>query len=343
MNLKELVRKNIWELKPYSSARDEFKGEASVYLDANENPYNQPFNRYPDPLQWKVKEEIGKIKNVSPENIFLGVGSDEPIDLMIRAFCEPNRDNVVTPVPTYGMYKVAADINAVECREVVLNEDFDIESSKILAATDKNTKLIFLCSPNNPTGNSLNHDEVIRILESFQGIVIIDEAYIDFSSHPSFIQKLNTYSNLVILQTFSKAWGMAAIRLGMAFASKEIVGLLNKIKYPYNINILTQNHILAALENASQVKEWIDTLLKERERMIVALKAIPCITKIYPSDANFILVKTVDANRIYDYLVQKGIIIRNRNNVALCLGALRITVGTSEQNEQLLKALEAFE
>lgn len=339
VNLEKLVRKNIWNLKPYSSARSEFKGEASVYLDANENPYNGPYNRYPDPLQWKVKEKIGALKGISPASIFLGVGSDEPIDLLMRACCEPHRDNIVMPDPTYGMYQVAASVNAVECRMMPLNENFDISASELLAATDNNTKLIFLCSPNNPTGNSLNENEVIRIIEKFQGIVVVDEAYIDFSSRPSLISKLKKYPNLVILQTFSKAWGMAAIRLGMAFASEEIIGILNKIKYPYNINILTQNHALKALDNAEQVKKWVAELLIERGKLMKELATVSCVTKIYPSDANFILIRTTDANGIYQELVEKGIVVRNRNNVALCLGCLRITVGTPEENKALIEAL----
>ena len=344
MNLEKLIRKNIGELKPYSSARDEFKGEASVYLDANENPYNQPYNRYPDPLQWKVKEKIGSLKGVSSSSIFLGVGSDEPIDLLMRAFCEPNKDNIVMPTPTYGMYQVAANINAVECRMVPLNENFDLNASTLLSATDENTKLIYLCSPNNPTGNSLNEEEITQILEAFQGIVVIDEAYIDFSTRPSLIPNLKKYSNLVILQTFSKAWGMAGIRLGMAFASEEIIQILNKIKYPYNINILTQNHVLNALEldNVGQVKKWVDELLVEREKLVKELTAIKCITSIYPSDANFILVQTTDANKIYAELVEKGIVVRNRNNVMLCLGCLRITVGIPDENNVLIEALKTI-
>ncbi|MCD7971214.1 MAG: histidinol-phosphate transaminase [Candidatus Azobacteroides sp.] len=340
MNLEQLVRKNIWALKPYSSARNEFKGEASVYLDANENPYNEPYNRYPDPLQWDVKKKIGEIKNISPENIFLGVGSDEPIDLMIRAFCEPHCDNIVMPVPTYGMYEVAADVNAVPCKMVPLTNNFDIDAEKILAATDENTKLIFLCSPNNPTGNSLNREEVIKVIRGFSGIVILDEAYIDFSSQPSFLPYLKEYANLVILQTFSKAWGMAAIRLGMAFASVAIINILNKIKYPYNINILTQKHVLESLEKAGQVKDWVDILLTERENLVKGLQKVSYITEIYPSDANFILVRTPDANKIYEELVKKGVVVRNRNNITLCLGCLRITVGTAEENKRLIETLK---
>ncbi len=342
MNLQNLVRKNIWEMKPYSSARDEFKGEASVYLDANENPYNAPYNRYPDPLQWKVKERISEIKGVPAENIFLGVGSDEPIDLMIRAFCEPHIDNIVMPDPTYGMYHVAADTNAVDCRLIQLDENFDIHANEILVTCDEHTKLIFLCSPNNPTGNSLTRSEVTTIIENFPGIVIVDEAYIDFSAQKSFTEYLSKYPNLVILQTFSKAWGMAAIRLGMAFASKEIISILNKIKYPYNINIFTQNHAIKALEKSNEVNDWVKKLLNEREKLINNLSTLKCVEKIYSTDANFVLIKLPDANAAYNFLVEKGIIVRNRNNVALCLGCLRITVGTPEENNALIEALSDF-
>ena len=340
MNLDKLLRANIRSLQPYSSARDEFKGEASVYLDANENPYNAPFNRYPDPLQWKLKEQISSIKHVAAENIFLGNGSDEPIDLMYRAFCEPRIDNVVAIEPTYGMYKVCANINDVEYRKVLLDENFDFKADDLLAATDENTKLIWLCSPNNPTGNSLNRDEIIKILGKFEGIVILDEAYIDFASEKSFSEKLAQFPNIVILQTLSKAWGSAAIRLGMAYASIEIIGILNKIKYPYNINILTQEQALKAIQNAEKVNSWVQILLKERTELIETLKQLSIVQKIYPSDSNFVLVKVNDANATYNYLVDKGIIIRNRSSVSLCLGCLRITVGTPEENMILIKALE---
>lgn len=329
-------------MKPYSSARDEFKGEASVYLDANENPYNFPYNRYPDPLQQKLKAQISKIKGVVPECIFLGVGSDEPIDLMIRAFCEPHVDNIVMLDPTYGMYHVAAEVNAVESNYVELDSTFDIQADKILEACNEHTKLIFLCSPNNPTGNSLNPKEIVKIIEHFPGIVILDEAYIDFSVQKSFTEKLSSYPNLVILQTFSKAWGMAGIRLGMAFAAKEIIAVLNKIKYPYNINALTQEHALKALEKNHEVKTIVKELLAERDKLMADLPAITCIKKVYPSDANFILVQTDDANDIYNYLINKGIVVRNRNNISLCLGCLRITVGTAQENKTLIDSLKNY-
>lgn len=342
MNLDKLLRNNIRSLQPYSCARDEFKGEASVYLDANENPYNAPFNRYPDPLQWEVKEQITRVKGVPAENIFLGNGSDEPIDLLFRAFCEPRIDNVVAIEPTYGMYKVSANINDVEYRKVILDENFQFSADKLLDATNLYTKIIWLCSPNNPTGNSLDRAEIIKLLTSFEGIVVLDEAYIDFAAEGSFSEMLSHYPNLVILQTFSKAWGSAAIRLGMAFASTEIIAVLNKIKYPYNINILTQKQALSALKNDAQVKQWVKTLLTERTVLVEALKQLPIVQHIYPTDANFVLVRVDDANALYHYLVDKSIIVRNRNTVSLCLGCVRITVGTPEENQILLEELKKF-
>ena len=342
MNLDKLLRNNIRSLQPYSCARDEFKGEASVYLDANENPYNAPFNRYPDPLQWEVKEQITRVKGVPAENIFLGNGSDEPIDLLFRAFCEPRIDNVVAIEPTYGMYKVSGNINDVEYRKVILDENFQFSADKLLDATNLYTKIIWLCSPNNPTGNSLDRNEIIKLLTSFEGIVVLDEAYIDFASEGSFSEMLSHYPNLVILQTFSKAWGSAAIRLGMAFASTEIIAVLNKIKYPYNINILTQKQALSALKNDAQVKQWVKTLLTERTVLVEALKQLPIVQHIYPTDANFVLVRVDDANALYHYLVDKSIIVRNRNTVSLCLGCVRITVGTPEENQILLEELKKF-
>ena len=342
MNLDKLLRNNIRSLQPYSCARDEFKGEASVYLDANENPYNAPFNRYPDPLQWEVKEQITRVKGVPAENIFLGNGSDEPIDLLFRAFCEPRIDNVVAIEPTYGMYKVSANINDVEYRKVILDENFQFSADKLLDATNLYTKIIWLCSPNNPTGNSLDRNEIIKLLTSFEGIVVLDEAYIDFASEGSFSEMLSHYPNLVILQTFSKAWGSAAIRLGMAFASTEIIAVLNKIKYPYNINILTQKQALSALKNDAQVKQWVKTLLAERAVLVEALQKLPIVQHIYPTDANFVLVRVDDANALYHYLVDKSIIVRNRNTVSLCLGCVRITVGTPEENQILLEELKKF-
>ena len=342
MNIQQLLRANIRNLEPYSCARDEFKGEASVFLDANENPYNAPYNRYPDPLQWEVKKHISEQKGVPAENIFLGNGSDEPIDLVYRAYCEPRVDNVVAIDPTYGMYKVCANINDVEYRSVLLDEHFQFSADDLLRAADEKTKLIWLCSPNNPSGNNLNRDEVRKVLERFQGIVMMDEAYIDFSSEPSYVKQLAQYPNLIILQTFSKAWGSAAIRLGMAFASQEIIQVLNKIKYPYNVNILTQRQAIEALKNASRTKEWVETLLKERTVLIQELNKIPLVQHVYPTDANFVLVKVTDANAIYKYLTEKGVIVRNRSSVSLCFNNLRITVGTPEENKVLLQELKNY-
>jgi len=337
-----LVRKNILSLKPYSCARDEFKGEAEAYLDANENPLNYPYNRYPDPLQWSVKERIAAIKGVHPGQVFLGNGSDEAIDLVFRVFCEPRQDNVVAIDPTYGMYQVSADINDVEYRKVRLNADYSLDAQRVLDATDVHTKVIFLCSPNNPTANLLNRKEMLKIVEGFTGITVIDEAYIDFSSEPSWLKMLDRYPRLIVLQTFSKAWGLAGVRLGMAFASEEIIGLYNKVKYPYNINVLTQRLVLDELEQVDRKAEWVNMLLKERFRLIELLKQLDMVEEVYPTDANFLLVKVPDANAVYRYLVDKSIIVRNRNTVALCEGCLRITVGVESENELLLKALGEY-
>ena len=342
MMINELLRENIKNMQPYSCARDEFKGEASVYLDANENPYNGPYNRYPDPLQWKVKEAISKVKNVPVENIFLGNGSDEPIDLLYRAFCEPRRDNVVAIEPTYGMYKVCAAVNDVEYRKVLLNEKFDIEAFKLIDSANLNTKIIWLCSPNNPTGNKLNADEILKVLQWFRGIVVVDEAYIDFSDSQSFSTYIAQYPNLVVLQTMSKAWGNAAIRLGMAFASVEVIEVLNKIKYPYNINILTQEHAKKVLANAAQTTQWVQAILTERTQLINKLKELALVKHIYPTDANFVLVKVDNANIAYNWLVNKGIIVRNRSSVTLCGDCLRITVGTPAETTELIAALKDF-
>lgn len=342
INLDKLVRKNILTLTPYSSARDEFKGEAEVYLDANENPYNAPFNRYPDPLQIGLKEKIAILKNVPVENIFLGNGSDEPIDLVMRIFCEPGTDNVVAIDPTYGMYKVAAQINNVEYIPVALSENFELQPDQLLNACNASTKIIFLCSPNNPTANYLGENTIRHIIENFQGIVVLDEAYIDFSSHRGFLQALANYPNLVILHTFSKAWGLAGVRLGMAFAHSAIIELMNKVKYPYNINMLTQQKVMEAIENHAQKDAWVKTILHNRQWLSEHLATLQGVEKIYPSDANFILVKIQHANQIYQYLVAQKIIVRNRSNVHLCNNCLRITVGTAEENMQLIAALQRF-
>ncbi len=341
MNLQQLVRKNVWNLKPYSSARDEFKGEASVFLDANENPYNSPYNRYPDPLQWKLKGKISSFKGIAKEKILLGgAGSDEAIDIIMRTFCEPGIDNMITLDPTYGMYKVAANTNNVEIREVLLDENYDFKARDVLQKADNNTKVIFLCSPNNPSGNSLNRTEMIETIEQFPGIVVVDEAYIDFSNQTSFLKNLDQYPNLIVLQTFSKAWGSAGVRLGMAFASEEIIKLFNKVKYPYNVNQLTQEYAFQLLEQQGQIREWIDILLKERGRLAKELETLPFVEKVYPSDANFLLVKMKDANATYQYLVNHGVIVRNRHSISLCRNCLRITVGTNEENQELIATLK---
>lgn len=340
--LEQLVRPNIWKLKPYSCARNEFHGNATTFLDANENPYNAPYNRYPDPLQTTLKNKLFQVKGVKPQQIFLGNGSDEPIDLAIRIFCEPGLDNIVAIDPTYGMYEVAADINGVEYRKVPLSENFEMSASKLLEATDKHTKLIFLCTPNNPTGNCLDRAEIYKVLSRFEGIVVVDEAYTDFSSEPSHTKDLATFPNLIVFQTFSKAWGSAGIRLGMAFASKEIIEIFNKVKYPYNINVLTQERALCMLEGSETVKTWVQILLKERERLKTLLKEISCVQKIYPSEANFLLIEVEDANAAYQHLVTSGVIVRNRNNISLCRGCLRVTVGTPEENNIFVDTLKSW-
>ena len=341
--LKELVRTNVWELAPYSSARNEYSGhEAHVFLDANENPYNNPLNRYPDPLQRDVKRELAKVKQVPEDNIFLGNGSDEAIDLVYRIFCNPKVDNVVAIEPTYGMYKVCADINDVEYRPVLLDEHYQMSAEKMLKACDKHTKMIWLCSPNNPTGNNLYQEEIEKILKGFDGIVIIDEAYSDFSSAEVFRQRLEEFPNMIVFNTMSKAWGCAAIRMGMAFASNEIIGLFNKVKYPYNINLLTQTQAMEALANRIDVERWVNLLLQERGKMMQAFLDLPFCEMVYPSDANFFLAKVSDAQVIYDYLVEKGIIVRNRTKVQLCLNCLRITIGTKNENMELLAALRQY-
>lgn len=341
--LEQLVRKNIWSLAPYSSARDEYSGkEAHVFLDANENPYNAPYNRYPDPLQRDVKKLLERVKGVPAENIFLGNGSDEAIDLPYRIFCEPGRDNVVSIAPTYGMYQVCADINDIECRQVLLDEHFQLHADAVLKACDERTKIIWLCSPNNPTGNSLNREEILKIIEGFEGIVIVDEAYIDFAQQLSLRQELPTHPNLIILQTMSKAWGSAAIRLGMAFASKEIISIYNKVKYPYNVNQLTQQQAMEMLKDPYEVDKTVKILLQERSRLMLAFRELPICEQIYPTDANFFLTRVTDAKGIYDYLVDKGIIVRNRSRIQLCQNCLRITIGTRTENNELLSALRQY-
>jgi len=342
-SLEQLVRPNIWKLAPYSSARDEYSGkEAHVFLDANENPYGAPYNRYPDPLQRELKKQISKVKGIPEDMIFLGNGSDEAIDLPYRIFCQPGRDNVVAIEPTYGMYRVCADINDVEYRPVLLDEHYDFKAVDLLAACDSHTKLIWICSPNNPTGNSLNRDEMLKVIQDFEGIVIIDEAYSDFSQQQTFRSELASHPNLIVLNTMSKAWALAGIRLGMAFASKDIISIYNKVKYPYNVNILTQQQALETLKDPFEIDRWVKTLLGERARLIQAFQELPICEKVYPTDANFFLAKMTDAQGIYNYLVDKGIIVRNRSRIQLCNNCLRITIGLKSENNELLAALRQF-
>jgi len=346
-NIDTILRKNIKELIPYSSARDEFKGEASVYLDANENSFGSPlaesYNRYPDPLQFKVKQRLTEIKGMPTQNIFLGNGSDEAIDILFRAFCNPGIDNVITLPPTYGMYEVSANINDIEIRKIKLKTDYQLDMEGISEAIDEHTKIIFICSPNNPTGNSIDRQDIETILVNFSGLVVIDEAYINFSRQKTFIQELTEYPNLVVLQTLSKAWGLAGLRVGMAFASEEIIEVFNKVKPPYNINEASQKLALEALQNVDQVNEWIKKTVDEREKLVKDLALLDIVIKIYPSDANFILVKTTDPKGIYQYLVKYGIIVRDRSKVELCENSLRITIGTPEENIILLNALKTFQ
>lgn len=340
VDINSLVRKNILKLKPYSSARDEFQGNASVFLDANENPYPSPYNRYPDPHQLELKRKIAEIKGVDAEQIFLGNGSDEPIDLLIRAFCEPGVDNVLIPQPTYGMYSVSAEINAVEIKTVKLTAEFDIDLVFTEEAWNEKTKLLFLCSPNNPSGNLLSKDKIESLLRKFKGLVIVDEAYIDFTDYTGFLPLLTQYNNLVVLQTLSKAWGLAGIRLGMCFSNVEVIKVLNKIKPPYNINILTQTVALESIREIQQKENWVKEIKIQRELLRNELAKIKMVEKVYPSDANFLLTKMKNAKATYDLLVAKGIITRDRSNVILCNNCLRITVGTPEENRVLLDELK---
>ncbi|NEU08406.1 histidinol-phosphate transaminase [Flavihumibacter sp. R14] len=345
-DIQNILRENIKNLIPYSSARDEFSGKASVFLDANENSFGSPlgenFNRYPDPQQSKIKQRLSLIKGVPPRNIFLGNGSDEAIDILFRAFCRPGIDNVITVPPTYGMYQVSANINDVEVRQVNLNPAFQLNMEAIAEAIDDNTRIIFICSPNNPTGNSIDRDDIQTLLTNFNGLVVVDEAYINYSRQKTFIQELTEYSNLVVLQTLSKAWGLAGLRVGMAFASEEIIEVFNKVKPPYNINEASQQLVLKALENIEQVNNWIRQTVKEREGLTAELGLLDYVQKIYPSDANFLLVKMTNPVFVYQELVNKEIIVRDRSKVELCEGCLRITVGTPEENEILMNALHSL-
>ncbi|MFA6830826.1 MAG: histidinol-phosphate transaminase [Bacteroidaceae bacterium] len=354
-SLKELARPNIRALKAYSSARDEYKGfEAHVFLDANESPYNSPLNRYPDPLQQEVKAMIVDVRKrnyvwdsadknpVTSSNLFLGNGSDEAIDLLFRAFCEPRIDNAVAIDPSYGMYEVCAETNDIAYRKVSLTDDFEIDVDAILAATDEQTKLLFICSPNNPTGNLINVEKIQMLLENYDGLVIIDEAYVDFGNEPSWLTRLDQYDKLVVLQTMSKAWGCAGIRLGMAWANDYVIELFSKIKYPYNVNKLTQEAAKIRLMQEELVRNEVKQIVEERENMRACLKQLPMCLHIYPSQANFLLVKFTDADGLYRFLVQEGIIVRNRNRVHRCAGCLRLTVGTKAENEELMTSIKSF-
>lgn len=343
MDLEKFVRPNIWKLSPYSCARDEFKGRpASVFLDANESPYNSPVNRYPDPLQESVKARLSEVESVPAANIFLGNGSDEAIDLVYRVFCNPGKDNVVAIEPTYGMYKVCADINDVEYRPVMLDEGYQLCADKLLAAADGNTKVIWLCTPNNPTGNSFVREEVEKVLDKFEGIVVVDEAYSDFSPERPFRVDIDRWPNMIVLNTFSKAWGCAAIRLGMAFASTEIIGLFNKVKYPYNVNALTQQKALEMMQDLGRVNQWLAQIKSERAKVMPAFADLPICKKVFPSQANFFLAKVTDANALYNYLIDCGIVVRNRTRVSMCGDCLRITIGTPTENNELMAALRKY-
>lgn len=341
MEIKNLFRENIRNLAPYSTARDEYQGDIGIYLDANENPYDNGVNRYPDPYQKALKARLAEIKGVSVENIFIGNGSDEPIDLMFRIFCEPGVNNAVSIAPTYGMYKVAAAINNVEIREVQLNADFSLDCDALLAAADQNSRLLFLCSPNNPTGNSFPKKDIVRLIEEFQGVVVLDEAYIDFAVEPGFLSELSLYPNLVVLQTLSKAWGMAGLRLGLAFGQRLIIETLTKVKYPYNINVVTQKMVLDRLNESvdNQVAEIID----QRGRVVEALSGVAAVRRIYPSDANFILIRVDEPRKVYELLIDAGVIVRDRSRIKGCEGTLRVTIGTPAENDRLIRIMREIQ
>ena len=345
-SLDNLVRDNIKNLQPYSSARTEYSGDASVFLDANENSYGSPldknYNRYPDPLQWKLKGDLSKIKGIPSQNIFIGNGSDEVIDLAFRIFCEPGKSNIITCPPTYGMYKVCANINDIRVKEIKLTKDFQLDIERILESIDSNTRILFICSPNNPTGNNMNRMDIELLINNFPGIVIIDEAYINYSKQKSFLQELTEYENLIVMQTLSKAWGLAALRLGLAFASEKIIELFNKVKPPYNINLSSQQLGVKALSGIEQVNANIKNTVEQRTFLQEELKQFNFIQKIYPSDANFLLIRTDDADKLYQYLSAQKIIVRNRSKEPLCENCLRITVGTPKENELLIEAIKKY-
>ncbi len=346
MEIKKFLRPHLIGLIPYSSARDEFKGKAKVYLDANENSFGstsrEKFRRYPDPYQFELKKKIGELKGVDPGNIFLGNGSDEPIDLLIRAFCNPGKDQIIINPPTYGMYEVSANINDVGIVKVPLRPDYTLDIQNVIEAIEPGIKIIFLCSPNNPTGNSIDAEDIFTILKKFQGLVVLDEAYIDFSSNPSLISELENFENLIILQTFSKAWGLASLRLGMTFANSEIVEILNMIKPPYNISGATQDLVLKALENEGKMKNMVADILEQKKQLESMLSGISSVLKIYPGDANFLLVKMENARETYMKLIEKKVIVRDRSKMELCQGCLRITVGNENENQILVEQLESI-
>jgi histidinol-phosphate aminotransferase len=338
--LNALVRPSISKLKPYSSARDEFQGDSAVFLDANESPFETGVNRYPDPLQRALKQRIAAIKGVDADRIFLGNGSDEVLDLIFRAYCEPGQDNVIILPPTYGMYKVLADLNGVECREVLLTSNFGPDVEKIQRMADSHSKVLFLCSPNNPSGNAFGQEKMEHLLRSFSGLVVVDEAYVDFCIERTLLPRLAEFPNLIVTQTFSKAYGLAGIRLGMAFASAEIISVLNRIKPPYNINNLTQRFAFDRLADTSQVQQQVHRLLEERKKLSVALTTVPWVKEVFPSDANFLLIRVDDADLRYRQLVEHGIVVRNRSSQPLCENCLRITVGTEEENTRFLQVMK---
>ncbi len=342
-DLNKLVRSNIKDLVPYSSARNEYSGKNAIFLDANENPYNSPYNRYPDPLQAELKKKIAFIKKVNPDQLFLGNGSDEAIDLVFRIFGEPGIDNMVTIDPSYDMYKVCANINNIGVKKVKLTDEFQLPVKEIIKSIEGQTKLIFICSPNNPTSNCFAKNDIIKIIKAFNGIVILDEAYIDFAINKSLLNNLNEYPNLIILQTFSKAWGMAGIRLGMAFATNEIIKLMNSVKYPYNINSLTAEVALRNIRNVKQKDEWVEILLIERENLRIALRSLDIVDKVLPSDSNFLMARFAEPRKVYNYLIDKKIIIRDRSKVSMCEGFLRITIGTQSENLLLISALREYQ
>jgi histidinol-phosphate aminotransferase len=339
----KLIRPNVRELVPYSSARDEYTGKATLFLDANENPYNAPNNRYPDPHQTELKKMIADLKGVGADQIFLGNGSDEAIDILFRIFCEPGRDNVVSIHPTYGMYQVSADINHIELRKIPLTADFGLDLPALKAASNEQTKLLFLCSPNNPTANSFSPGDILELAENLNVVVVVDEAYIDFSDRESLKNSVVSHPNLVVLQTFSKAWGLAGIRLGMAIGDPDLIRFMTKVKYPYNVNMLTQNYALEALKDKGRVDQWVKMILQQRGVLERKFRKFRFVERVHPSDANFLLVKVSKPKKVYNYLVEKGIIVRDRSNVELCEGCLRITIGTEEENLQLADALMQYQ